>query len=62
MTEFKKLLVLFSLILIWCSATIFAVIDNQLFLKSWFDVYIVICPFVALIGILILTFLEYKNK
>lgn len=62
MTNYKKVLVLFILILIWCLTTIFAVIDNLLSLKSWFDIYIVVCPFVALIGISILTFLEHKNK
>lgn len=62
MTNFKRLLVLFSLTLIWCFATLFAVIDNLLSLKSWFDIYIVICPFIALIGISILTFFEHKSK
>jgi hypothetical protein len=62
MTEYKRLLVLFSLILIWCFATLFAVTDNLLSLKSWFDIYIVICPFIALTGILILMLFEHKNK
>lgn len=62
MSESKKVLILFVLILIWCLATIFAVTDNLLSLKSCFDIYIIVCPFIALIGVSILISLEHKNK
>ena len=58
-----KLIVVFLLVMVWCGATLYA--TNTMEILPYGNVierYMVLCPFIVLVGILVIMVIESKDK
>lgn len=62
MKESTKLAVILILSLVWCATTMFAVGSEVLLLNTPIEIFMVVVPFIAFFGILVLYHLEYKAE
>lgn len=63
MKNSTRLLVVFLLTLVWCGATLYATNTLEILpFSDFFEKYLVLTPFIVLLGILVIWALERKSK
>jgi hypothetical protein len=62
MKQSTKTLVLVVLNLIWALTTMFAVANNTMIMTDAISIFMVLMPFIAFFGTLVIYHLEYKSE
>jgi uncharacterized Tic20 family protein len=62
MKQSTKLGVMLVLTTIWLLATMFAVAEQLIIMKDMISVYMILCPFIAFVVLLIMYSLKYREE